>query len=69
MIVWSRGSPPLAAISPSWAALRPGDPLTGYVNCDDLGPLYRDQIVADLGALSMPTMVDVGRALQRALAL
>ncbi|GAA1024577.1 endoribonuclease MazF1 [Acrocarpospora pleiomorpha] len=54
---------------PSWAALRAGDPLTGYVNCDDLGPLYRDQIVADLGALSMPTMVDVGRALQRALAL
>jgi mRNA interferase MazF len=54
---------------PSWAALRAGDPLVGYVNCDDLGPLYRDQIVADLGALSMPTMMDVGRALQHALAL
>jgi mRNA interferase MazF len=54
---------------PSWAALRAGDPLAGYVNCDDLGPLYRDQIVADLGALSLPTMMDVGRALRHALAL
>ncbi|MEO3827950.1 type II toxin-antitoxin system PemK/MazF family toxin [Actinomadura sp. B10D3] len=54
---------------PSWAPLRPGDPLVGYVNCDDLGPLYRDQIVADLGALSIPTMMDVGQALRHALAL
>ncbi|NDU76044.1 type II toxin-antitoxin system PemK/MazF family toxin [Actinomadura sp. DSM 109109] len=54
---------------PSWAALRPGDPLVGYVNCDDLGPLYQDQIVADLGALSAHTMMEVGRALRHALAL
>lgn len=54
---------------PSWATLCASDPLTGYVNCDDLGPLYRDQIVADLGALSMPTMMEVGRALRHALAL
>lgn len=54
---------------PSWAPLSAADPLAGYVNCDDLGPLYRDQIIADLGALSMPTMMQVGRALRHALAL
>lgn len=45
------------------------DPLVGRVLCDDLGPLYRDEIKADLGALSNQTMMQVSTALRHVLAL
>ncbi|MCY0924408.1 type II toxin-antitoxin system PemK/MazF family toxin [Streptomyces sp. H27-G5] len=54
---------------PGWVQLGPNDPLVGYVNCDDLGPLYRDQITEDLGALSNAAMVKVGQALRHVLAI
>ncbi|WP_445400534.1 type II toxin-antitoxin system PemK/MazF family toxin [Streptomyces sp. LE64] len=57
--------PPLASI----VELGTHDPLVGRVLCDDLGPMYRDEIKEDLGALSLQTMVRVGTALQHVLAL
>ncbi|MCS0636287.1 type II toxin-antitoxin system PemK/MazF family toxin [Streptomyces sp. LP05-1] len=57
--------PSLASI----VELGPDDPLVGRILCDDLGPLYRDEIKADLGALSAPTMMRVASALRHVLAL
>ncbi|MFE6765317.1 MULTISPECIES: type II toxin-antitoxin system PemK/MazF family toxin [unclassified Streptomyces] len=57
--------PPLASI----VELEAGEPLVGRVLCDDLGPMYRDEIIGDLGALSNQTMVKVATALRHVLAL
>jgi len=57
--------PALASI----VELGPAEPLVGRVLCDDLGPMYRDEIMEDLGALSNQTMVKVSTALQHVLAL
>lgn len=54
---------------PSRVALGQNDPLQGFVVCDDLGPMYLDQIEEDLGALSLNTMVQVGAALRHVLAI
>jgi mRNA interferase MazF len=54
---------------PSWVELTQNDPLVGFVNCDDLGPLYKDQIGEDLGALSPETMMRVAQALRHTLAI
>lgn len=49
---------------PTWVALGPQDkPSTGSVACDDIGPIFRDQVVKDAGALSSATMRRVERAL------
>jgi len=42
---------------------------TGYVNCDDIGPIYRDQVISDAGVLSSVTMRKVERALMIVLGL
>ncbi len=49
--------------------LQAGDPLVGSVLCDDITPLYRDEIVADAGAVHLRTMVAVEAGLRSALAL
>ncbi|MFC9140910.1 type II toxin-antitoxin system PemK/MazF family toxin [Streptomyces bacillaris] len=49
--------------------LGPHDPLVGRVLCDDIGPLYRDEIKVDVGALSPATMAKVAAALRVSLAL
>ncbi|MGX2997648.1 type II toxin-antitoxin system PemK/MazF family toxin [Streptomyces sp. JNUCC 64] len=54
---------------PSIVELGKDDPLVGRVLCDDLGPLYRDEIRGDLGALSHQTMLKVATALQHVLAI
>ncbi|MGW6862553.1 type II toxin-antitoxin system PemK/MazF family toxin [Streptomyces xanthophaeus] len=54
---------------PSIVELGKDDPLVGRVLCDDLGPLYRDEIRDDLGALSNQTMIKVATALQHVLAI
>ena len=48
----------------TWVALGPQDkPWTGSVACDDIGPIFLDQVVKDAGALSSATMRRVERAL------
>jgi len=49
---------------PTWVALRSQDkPWAGSVACDDIGPIYRDQVIKDAGALSSATMRRVETAL------
>lgn len=49
---------------PTWVALGVQDaPWTGSVACDDIGPIYRDQVIKDAGAISNATIRRVERAL------
>ncbi|MGN9905968.1 type II toxin-antitoxin system PemK/MazF family toxin [Phytohabitans sp. LJ34] len=57
------------ASMPTVVRLTHDDPLVGYVVCDDLGPIYRDEIVEAAGALSGHTMLAVNGALRIALAI
>jgi mRNA interferase MazF len=45
------------------------DPLVGSVLCDDIAVIYRDDLLEDCGALSLPTMLRVALGLRSALAL
>lgn len=54
---------------PSIVKLGPADPLVGFVLCDDITPLYRDEIRRQSGALSHRTMLSVADALKAALAI
>lgn len=55
---------------PSIVALTAADrPLTGRVVCDDLGPIYPDDVQADAGVLTTGTMRRVDMGLRAALAL
>jgi mRNA interferase MazF len=58
--------PELASIVKLGAADRP---LVGFVCCDDINMLYREELKEQVGALSPATMVRVGAALRAALAL
>jgi mRNA interferase MazF len=49
--------------------LSQADPLVGRVLCDDIIPIYRDEIRRDLGALSLTTMNHVAVGLRFALSL
>lgn len=53
----------------SIVALGADDPLAGSVLCDDVTPLFRDEIDGDAGALSHRTMMRVDLGLRAALAL
>lgn len=49
---------------PTWVALGPQDkPWAGSIACDDTGPIFRDQVIKDAGAISAVTMRRVERAL------
>lgn len=52
---------------PTVVPLATNDPLTGHVLCDDLVPLYRDELADLLGALTRPTMQAVSAGLRVAL--
>jgi mRNA interferase MazF len=54
---------------PSVVTLGPGDPLVGSVLCDEVGPLWEDELQADAGALSPGTMRAVEAGLHDALGL
>jgi mRNA interferase MazF len=54
---------------PTVVALGKDDPLVGFVVCDDLGPLHRNEIGDYAGALSGRTMLAVNGALKTALAI
>lgn len=52
---------------PTVVPLASTDPLVGFVLCDDLVPLYRDELSVPLGALSPATMRAVSAGLRTAL--
>jgi mRNA interferase MazF len=52
---------------PTIVELSDDDPLIGFVLCDDLVPLYRDELNHLDGALSVNTMMRVSNALRIAL--
>jgi mRNA interferase MazF len=54
---------------PTWVPLTRADPITGYVNTDDIQQLYIDELGDELGTLSRQTMLNVNRALSLALSL
>lgn len=54
---------------PTVVHLAESDPLTGFVLCDDLVQLYRDELTTPLGALGPATMRAVNGGLRIALAL
>jgi mRNA-degrading endonuclease toxin of MazEF toxin-antitoxin module len=49
--------------------IRASDPLTGWVVCDDLQQLVRDELTNRLGALSATTIHRVNAGLRIALAI
>lgn len=55
------------AVVPTVVPLSAADPLVGYVLCDDLSPLYKDELTTPLGALSPGTLRAVSTALRIAL--
>jgi mRNA interferase MazF len=57
----------LPAHVPTVVPLAPDDPLVGYVLCDDLVQLYRDELDTKLGALTPATIRAVSAALRVAL--
>jgi mRNA interferase MazF len=63
--ITSSSKPVLSSI----VELRPADPLTGRVLCDDLIEVYDDEVLKDGGALSPATMRAVGAGLMYALSL
>jgi mRNA interferase MazF len=54
---------------PTVIALSHADPLTGFVLCDDLVQLYRDELTAPLGTLAPATLSAVSDGLRVALSL
>jgi mRNA interferase MazF len=57
--------PDIASIVP----LTPADPFVGRVLCDDITPVYRDELKRDVGALSVATLAQVAVALRFALSI
>lgn len=54
---------------PTWIALAPADPIVGWIVCDDLQQLARDELTERLGALTPATMARVNTGLRVALAI
>lgn len=54
---------------PSVVELDQSDGLVGRVVCDDILPIYEDEVLGVVGALSPRTMSSVGRGLVAALGL
>jgi len=54
---------------PTVVRLTPAEPIVGFVLCDDMVQLYRDELDAPIGALTPTTMAAVSRSLALALGL
>jgi mRNA interferase MazF len=54
---------------PSIVILGTHEPVVGRILCDEIDILYREEIKADLGALSRTAMEDVALALRHALSI
>jgi len=57
------------AAFPTVVPLTAADPLKGFVLCDDIVQLYRDELATPAGALSPPTIAAVSAGLRIALGL
>jgi mRNA interferase MazF len=57
------------AAIPTVIPLTPADPLVGFVLCDDIVQLYRDELTKPAGALCPPTIAAVSEGLRIALGL
>jgi mRNA interferase MazF len=51
---------------PAMVPLGRGESMTGWISCDDIETLYDDEVRADLGALTAPTMRRVEAGLRAA---
>ena len=54
---------------PSMVSLGPEEIMTGWVSCDDLETIYDDEVRADMGAVTAPTMRRVEAGLRAALGM
>ncbi len=54
---------------PTWVAMGPSDPLTGYVNADNIETLGKDELGDYLGEVTPATMNKINTALATALGL
>ncbi len=54
---------------PTWVSLGPQDTPWVSVACDDLGPIWKDQVIKDAGTLSSAGMRKVEQALLRVLGI
>lgn len=64
--ITTTAKPELASIIPLDSA---DAPLIGSILCDEIVPIYRDEISAEAGAISLRTMMAVAVGLKAALAL
>ncbi len=53
----------------TWVSLTSQDKPWVSIACDDLGPIWKDQVIKDAGALSAPAMRKVEQALLRVLGI
>ena len=54
---------------PAMVELAPGEVMTGWASCDDIETVYDDEVRADLGAVTAPTMRRVEAGLRAALGM
>lgn len=54
---------------PAMVPLGPDDGMTGWVCCDDIETVYDDEVQADVGAVTAPTMRRVEEGLLAALGI
>jgi mRNA interferase MazF len=54
---------------PALVPLGRGEIMTGWVSCDDIEVIYDDEVRADLGAITAPTMRRVEAGLRAALGI
>jgi mRNA interferase MazF len=54
---------------PAMVELGPGEVMTGWASCDDIETVYDDEVRADMGAVTAPTMLRVEDGLRAALGM
>lgn len=54
---------------PAMVELGPGEVMTGWASCDDIETVYDDEVRADMGAITAPTMHRVESGLRAALGM
>jgi mRNA interferase MazF len=54
---------------PEMVELGPGEVMTGWASCDDIETVYDDEVRADMGAITTPTMRRVEAGLRAALGM
>lgn len=60
---------PPRAVRSAMVPLGQGEVMTGWVSCDDIETIYDDEIRADVGAVTAPTMIRVEAGVRAALGM